>query len=168
MLYPSIQELLKLSADENGEERLNKYTLVMATAKTARVITNENRVKKENEKNAGEKSHSSKKELAKDEKAVRSAVRTLKNGEYEILFEGDEGYEDSIVDVLALDLALEEEFQRIEELEKLEKKKALERERYAIYDDDDDTEGLMGASEVFVDDNSLDIRDEDPNVGGDN
>ena len=168
MLYPSIQELLKLSAGENGEERLNKYTLVMATAKTARVITNENRVKKENEKNSGEKSHSSKKELVKDEKAVRSAVRTLKNGEYEILFEGDEGYEDSIVDVLALDLALEEEFQRIEELEKLEKKKALEREKYASYDDDDDTEDLMGASEVFVDDNSFDIRDEDPNVGGDN
>lgn len=168
MLYPSIQELLKLSAGENGEERLNKYTLVMATAKTARVITNENRVKKENEKNSGEKSHSNKKELVKDEKAVRSAVRTLKNGEYEILFEGDEGYEDSIVDVLALDLALEEEFQRIEELEKLEKKKALEREKYASYDDDDDTEDLMGASEVFVDDNSFDIRDEDPNVGGDN
>lgn len=171
MLYPSIQELLKLSTDENGEERLNKYTLVMATAKTARIITNENRIKKETEKGSTEKSYSSKKEVQKDEKAVRTAVRELKNGGYEVVFEGDEGYEDSIVDVRALDIALEEEFQRIEELEKLEKKKALERERYSSYADDDDdadTEDLMGATEVFTGGEGFDTRDEDPNVGGDN
>ena len=169
MLYPSIQELLKLSTDENGEERLNKYTLVMATAKTARIITNENRVKKDLEKSSGEKTYSSKKESVKEEKAVRSAVRELKNGEYQVFFEGDEGYEDSIVDVRALDSALEEQIQKMEELEKLEKKKALEREKYSSFtadDDDDDTEDLMGATEVFTGDDGFDTRDEDPNVGG--
>ena len=40
MLYPSIQELLK-ATEKDGEVRLNKYSLVMATAKCARMITNE-------------------------------------------------------------------------------------------------------------------------------
>ncbi len=167
MLYPSIQELLKLSADENGEERLNKYTLVMATAKTARIITNENRIKKDAEKNNNERSYSSKKDVVKEEKAVRSAVRELKNGQYQVFFEGDEGYEDAIVDVRALDNALEEELQKIEQLEKLEKKKALEKDKYTSFDDEDDDEdlaSLMGAVEVFTDESGFDSRDEDPNV----
>ena len=165
MLYPSIQELLKLSADENGEERLNKYTLVMATAKAARIITNDNRIKKDAEKNNTEKSYSTRKEIVKEEKAVRSAVRELRNGEFQVFFEGDEGYEDSVVDVRALDAALEEEFKRIEELEKIEKKKALEREKYVSYDDEaDDLAELMGAVEVFEDQSGFDTRDEDPNL----
>ena len=41
MIYPSIQDLLKISPDKDGNQRLNKYMLVMATAKCARVITNE-------------------------------------------------------------------------------------------------------------------------------
>lgn len=165
MLYPSIQELLKLSADENGEERLNKYTLVMATAKAARIITNDNRIKKDAEKNNTEKSYSTRKEVVKEEKAVRSAVRELRNGEFQVFFEGDEGYEDSVVDVRALDAALEEEFKRIEELEKIEKKKALEREKYVSYDDEaDDLAELMGAVEVFEDQSGFDTRDEDPNL----
>ena len=40
MLYPSIQELLTATA-KDGEEKLNKYSVVMATAKCARIITNE-------------------------------------------------------------------------------------------------------------------------------
>ena len=40
MLYPSIQELLTATA-KDGEEKLNKYSVVMATAKCARMITNE-------------------------------------------------------------------------------------------------------------------------------
>ena len=40
MLYPSIQELLKATA-KDGKEKLNKYSVVMATAKCARVITND-------------------------------------------------------------------------------------------------------------------------------
>ncbi|MBO5374740.1 MAG: hypothetical protein J6A54_04755, partial [Clostridia bacterium] len=103
----------------------------------------------------------------KDEKAVRSAVRELKAGGYEVFFEGDEGYEDSIVDVRALDAQLEEELQKIEELEKLEKKKALEREKYSSYAaEDDDTEDLMGATEVYTDTEGFDTREEDPSVAG--
>lgn len=167
MLYPSIQELLKLSVDENGEERLNKYTLVMATAKAARIITNDNRIKKDAEKSNQEKTYTSKKDAVKEEKAVRSAVRELNNGEFQVFFEGDEGYEDSIVDVRALDNALEEEFKKMEELEKIEKKKALEREKYVSYaddDDDDDLAELMGAVEVYDDQSGFDTRDEDPNL----
>ena len=40
MLYPSIQELLKATS-KDGQERLNKYSITMATAKCARLITNE-------------------------------------------------------------------------------------------------------------------------------
>lgn len=161
MLYPSIQELLKLSADEQGNERLNKYTLVMATAKCARIITNETRARKDAEKSSGEK-RDYRKDTSKDEKAVRSAVRELRNGEYEVLFEGDEGYEDSIVDVRALDAEYEERLARIEEQELLEKKRALKKDIFT--DDDDDTADLMNASEVYVDDAGLAESDEDAGI----
>lgn len=168
MLYPSIQELLKLSADENGNERLNKYTLVMATAKCARIITNENRVRKDAEKGNNERrDYRDHKKESKDEKAVRSALKELKSGEYKVFFEGDEGYEDSVVDVRALDAKLEEELLAIEEQEKLEKKKALERERFVAYDVED-TSDLMNASEVYTGDDGLDERYEDPSVAGEN
>ena len=157
MLYPSIQELLKLSADEQGNERLNKYTLVMATAKCARIITNENRARKDAEKANGER-RDYKKEFPKDEKAVRSAVRSLRNGEFDVFFEGDEGYEDSVVDVRALDAEYEEKLMRIEEQERYEKKKALEKSTF------DDTADLMNASEVYVDDAGLAESDEDAGI----
>lgn len=161
MLYPSIQELLKLSKDENGNERLNKYTLVMATAKCARIITNETRVKKDSERTSSDR-RDYKKEY-KDEKAVRSAVRELNNGEYKVFFEGDEGYESSVVDVRALDAKLEEELLAIEEQEKIEKRKALERDKF-IAIDDDDTQELMNASEVYTDAEGFDERYEDPSI----
>lgn len=162
MLYPSIQELLKLSEDENGNERLNKYTLVMATAKCARIITNETRVKKDAEKNSGDR-RDYKKEY-KDEKAVRSAVKELKSGDYKVFFEGDEGYEDSVVDVRALDAKLEEELLAIEEQEKLEKRRSLEKDRFVPAFDEDDTQDLMNASEVYTDTDGFDERYEDPSV----
>lgn len=165
MLYPSIQELLKLSPDENGNERLNKYTLVMATAKCARIITNENRVRKDNEKSSGER-RDYKKEPVKDEKAVKSAVKELNEGTFTVVFEGDEGYDEAVVDMRALDAKLEEELRLIEEQERLEKKKALERERYVV-DDEDDAASLMGASEIYVDEGGMDERYEDPSVTGD-
>ena len=161
MLYPSIQELLKLSADEQGNERLNKYTLVMATAKCARIITNEARARKDAEKSSGEK-RDYRKDVCKDEKAVRSAVRELRNGEYEVLFEGDEGYEDAIVDVRALDAEYEERLARIEEQEILEKKRALKKDLFTA--DDDDTADLMNAQEVYVDDAGLAESDEDAGI----
>ena len=161
MLYPSIQELLKLSKDENGEERLNKYTLVMATAKCARIITNENRVKKDAEKTSNDR-RDHKKDNTKDEKAVRSAVRELNNGEYKVFFEGDEGYDSSVVDVRALDAQLEEELLAIEEREKSEKRKALERDKFLRIDED--TQDLMNASEVYTDTDGFDERYEDPSI----
>ena len=161
MLYPSIQELLKLSKDENGEERLNKYTLVMATAKCARIITNENRVKRDAEKTSNDR-RDHKKDNTKDEKAVRSAVRELNNGEYKVFFEGDEGYDSSVVDVRALDAQLEEELLAIEEREKSEKRKALERDKFLRIDED--TQDLMNASEVYTDTDGFDERYEDPSI----
>lgn len=167
MLYPSIQELLKLSEDENGNERLNKYTLVMATAKCARIITNETRVRKDAEKGAQDK-RDYKKEY-KDEKAVKSAVRELKTGDYKVVFEGDEDYDSAIVDVRALDAKLEEELLAIEEQEKLEKKKALEKDRYVRdFEDDEDTQDLMNASEVYTDEGGFDERYEDPSISPNN
>ncbi len=167
MLYPSIQELLKLSEDENGNERLNKYTLVMATAKCARIITNETRVRKDAERNSGDR-RDYKKDY-KDEKAVRSAVKELKTGDYKVFFEGDEGYEDSVVDVRALDAKLEEELLAIEEQEKLEKRRALEKDRFVpVFDDDEDTQDLMNATEVYTGTEGLDERYEDPSVSSNN
>lgn len=164
MLYPSIQELLKLSPDENGNERLNKYTLVMATAKCARIITNENRLRREGEKNTTER-RDYKKEPVKDEKAVRCALRALSEGQYEVLFEGDEGYEDAVVDVRALDASLEEHLREIEELEKAEKRRTLDREKYTTdIDDGVDTADLMDADEVYTGAEGLDERYEDPTI----
>ena len=105
MIYPSIQDLLKLSPDGEGNQRLNKYMLVMATAKCARVITNEYlKDRKKAEKLIAEKKTD--KDLAsmikkeyRDEKAVKNAVKELNEGEFSLYFPGDEGYEDSIVDV---------------------------------------------------------------------
>lgn len=165
MLYPSIQELLKVSTDENGNERLNKYTLVMATAKCARIITNESRLHREAERTAAADKRDHKKEPVKDEKAVRRAVRALNAGEFEVLFEGDEGYEDSVVDVRALDAELEEHLRLIEEQEKLEKRRVLDRDKYApMTADETDTVELMDADEVYTESEGFEERYEDPTI----
>lgn len=161
MLYPSIQELLKLSPDENGTERLNKYTLVMATAKCARIITNDNRMRKDADKAPTDR-RDHKREYASDEKAVKSAVRALNNGEFEVFFEGDAGYEDSVVDVRALDEELENHIREIEEQEKIEKRRALDRERFVP--EVISTEELMDADEVYTGTEGLDERYEDPTI----
>lgn len=103
MLYPSIQEILK-ATEKDGEERLNKYSITMATAKSARVITNEYiKQREEAEKKAKDKDDKEvfamvKKEY-RDEKAVKNALREIKNGEFEIYLPGDEGYEDALVEI---------------------------------------------------------------------
>lgn len=102
MLYPSIQELLKATAGEEGE-KLNKYSLVMTTAKCARVITNQYvEERKEAERKIANKE--SDKDIAslitreyRDEKAVKNALRELKNGEFQVFLPGEEGYEESMV-----------------------------------------------------------------------
>ncbi len=90
MLYPTIGELTK------GE--FNRYELSLATAKCARIVTDEY-VKQREE---AEKSQTGNKETDKpintmiskelrDEKAVRTAIRRLHDGEYEIV-RRPEGY----------------------------------------------------------------------------
>ena len=91
MIYPSIQDLLKLSPDGEGNQRLNKYMLVMAKAKCARVITNEYlKDRKKAEKLIAEKK--TEKDIAsmlkkeyRDEKAVKNAISKIHNGEYQIV-----------------------------------------------------------------------------------
>ena len=157
MIYPSIQDLLKISPDKDGNQRLNKYMLVMATAKCARVITNEYlKDRKKAEKLIAEKK--TEKDMAslikkeyRDEKAVKNAVKELNEGEFKLYFPGDEGYEESLVDVSELKPA--------EELPA-----EIENANDVIDDgeDDFDTEelaDLMGADEVFDNENGFLIKD---------
>ncbi|MBR7100839.1 MAG: DNA-directed RNA polymerase subunit omega [Clostridia bacterium] len=156
MIYPSIQDLLKLSPDKDGNDRLNKYMLVMATAKCARVITNEYlKDRKKAEKLIAEKK--TEKDIAsllkkeyRDEKAVKNAVKELNEGEFKLYFPGDEGYEDSLVDV--------SELKPVDVVEETDN-------TVEIVDDGEDefdTEelaDLMGADEVFDNEKGFLIED---------
>ena len=155
MIYPSIQDLLKLSPDGEGNQRLNKYMLVMATAKCARVITNEYlKDRKKAEKLIAEKKTD--KDLAsmikkeyRDEKAVKNAVKELNEGEFSLYFPGDEGYEDSIVDVRTIG----------------NEEPEVEEAKPTVIDDGDDEfdsedlADLMNADEVFDNENGFLIEE---------
>ncbi len=157
MIYPSIQDLLKLSPDKDGNQRLNKYMLVMATAKCARVITNEYlKDRKKAEKLIAEKK--TEKDIAsmlnkeyRDEKAVKNAVHELKDGEFTLYFPGDEGYEESIVNV--------------EDIKPFDEKEELDDIKETVIDDGDDDldeselADLMNADEVFDSENGFLIED---------
>ena len=156
MIYPSIQDLLKLSPDKDGNQRLNKYMLVMATAKCARVITNEYlKDRKKAEKLIAEKK--TEKDIAsmvnkeyRDEKAVKNAVHELNEGEFTLYFPEDEGYEDSIV--------------KIEDIKPFdEKEETVQSTVVDDGEDDDFDEGdladLMNADEVFDNENGFLIED---------
>ncbi|MBE6597968.1 MAG: DNA-directed RNA polymerase subunit omega [Ruminococcaceae bacterium] len=88
MIYPSIAELTK-------ESGINRYTLVIAAAKSARVITDEYvRQREYAEKLALNKEADKNKNLAtlikkeyRDDKAVKLAVAGLYSGEFRILSE---------------------------------------------------------------------------------
>ena len=157
MIYPSVQDLLKLSPDKEGNQRLNKYMLVMATAKCARVITNEYlKDRKKAEKLIAEKK--TEKDIAsllnkeyRDEKAVKNAVKELDSGEFNLYFPEDEGYEDSLVDTSEL-----KPFEEVAE--------EAHDEKAVIIDDGDDMDDedladLMGADEVFDNENGFLISD---------
>ena len=84
MIYPTIQELTK--------GNYNRYQLAIATAKCARIITDEY-VK---QRNAAESALTGSKEGSStiaslidpalaNEKAVKNAINRMKNGEYEIV-----------------------------------------------------------------------------------
>ena len=84
MLYPTISELTK--------DEYNRYELALATAKCARIITNEYVKQRE----AAEKAATGNKEADRnlinminkeyrDEKAVKNAINRIHNGEYNIV-----------------------------------------------------------------------------------
>jgi DNA-directed RNA polymerase subunit K/omega len=82
MIYPSIDDLTR-----NGT--YNRYELVIATAKAARMITDiETSKKEEMEKNAAKESSSDKtlyprtEIIVSDEKAVKVAIQKIHNGEF--------------------------------------------------------------------------------------
>ncbi len=84
MLYPTIQELTK--------DEFNRYELALATAKCARIITDEYVRQKE----AAEKAATGNKDVDRnlinminkeyrDEKAVKNAITRIHGGEYTII-----------------------------------------------------------------------------------
>lgn len=86
MLYPTIQDLTK--------DEYNRYELALATAKCARIITNEYVKQRE----AAEKAATGNKETDRnlinminkeyrDEKAVKNAISKIHSGEYKIIRE---------------------------------------------------------------------------------
>lgn len=91
MIYPSIAELTK-------DNEINRYTLVIAAAKSARVITDEYvRQKEYAEKLALSKEADKSKSIAtlirkeyRDDKAVKLAVSGLHNGEFRIISEEEQ------------------------------------------------------------------------------
>lgn len=86
MIYPSIGEL-------TNNFTINRYTLVVATAKCARIITDEYVKQREYaEKLAQNKDSEKGKNFAsmikreyRDEKAVKTAINGLYNGEFKII-----------------------------------------------------------------------------------
>ena len=84
MIYPTITELTK--------DEFNRYELALATAKCARVITDEYvRQREEIEKSATGNKEADRNLLSainkeyRDEKAVKNAINRIHNGEYNIV-----------------------------------------------------------------------------------
>ena len=160
MLYPSIQELLTATS-KDGEEKLNKYSIVMATAKCARIITNEyieqryvaerKIANKETEKDIGSLIN---KEY-RDEKAVKNALREMKDGRFGVYLPNEEGYEDAIVAVA--------DYVEPKEEYKSYKQMMLERneEKAKGAFDDFDSQELMDADEVFTNEEGFSIAEAD-------
>ena len=99
MLYPTIKDLTK------GE--FNRYELSLATAKCARIVTDE--YVKQREKAETEKSQNGNKESdrplntminkeLRDEKAVKTAIKRIHEGEY-VIVRRPEGYIPETVEV---------------------------------------------------------------------
>lgn len=165
MIYPSIQELTK--------DKFNKYTLVIATAKCARLVTNEYTkqrdvaermiANKETEKSLA----SMIKKEYRDEKAVKNAVVRMKEGDFRVVLPGEEGYEDSIVDIEALEEAYRIQAAAEAAAYEAEKKRSIEamaeenrREAEGLLDDE------LGDEEF--DDEFDDIpEDEEDDLAGD-
>ena len=88
MIYPTFEELSK-------EGKYNRYTIAMAAAKGARLVTEEYLEEREHAEDMIQRKETDKplldlidKEL-RDEKAVRTSVRRLRSGEFLIKEPGD-------------------------------------------------------------------------------
>ena len=84
MLYPTISELTK--------DEFNRYELALATAKCARIITNEYVKQREAAEKAATGNKETDRNLIKminkeyrDEKAVKNAITRIHSGEYKIV-----------------------------------------------------------------------------------
>lgn len=84
MLYPTISELTK--------DEFNRYELALATAKCARIITNEYVKQREAAEKAATGNKETDRNLIKminkeyrDEKAVKNAITRINSGEYKIV-----------------------------------------------------------------------------------
>ena len=164
MLYPSIQELLTATA-KDGEEKLNKYSVVMATAKCARMITNEyieqrhvaekKVANKETEKDIGSLINKD----YRDEKAVKNALREMKDGKFEVYLPNEEGYENSIVEVVDY-VEPKEEYKPFKQLllERAAEDEEDSSEGNDAYDDFD-SKDLMDADEVFTNEEGYTVGD---------
>ena len=155
MLYPSIQELLTATA-KNGEEKLNKYSVTMATAKCARMITNEYIEQRHiAEKKAANKEEKDVSALVnkeyRDEKAVKNALREMKDGKFEVYLPNEEGYENAIVDVVDY----------VEPKEEFKPFKAIVETKTEEAYDDFDSQDLMDAEEVFTNEEGFAISEGD-------
>jgi len=159
MLYPSIQELLTATS-KDGEEKLNKYSVVMATAKCARIITNEYI----EQRHIAEKKVASKeteKDISalinkdyRDEKAVKNALREMKEGMFEVYLPNEEGYEDSVVEVADY-VEPKEEFKPFRQIVQ----ETIQNARAGSEFDDFDSNELMGAEEVFTNEEGYSVAD---------
>jgi len=84
MIYPSISDLSK-----NG--KYNRYTLVIAASKTARILTNEYVKQREYAEKLIANKETDKSLISmikreyRDEKAVKSAINRLHDGEFDII-----------------------------------------------------------------------------------
>lgn len=160
MLYPSIQELLTATA-KDGEERLNKYSVTMATAKCARMITNDYI----EQRHIAEKKIANKeteKDLAslinkeyRDEKAVKNALREMKEGRFEVYLPNEEGYEDAVVEVIDY-VEPKEEFKPYKPFAQENK---VEAAKISDAFDDFDSKELMDADEVFTNEDGYSVAD---------
>ena len=131
MIYPPIQDLTK--------DKINRYELAIATAKCARIITDEY----VREREAAEKMAAANKESDKailnmvtkeyrDEKAVKCAIKRMHTGEFAILSPEE-------AEIKRAQRAAEAEQRRLEE--------EARRNAPVFFDDDDEEELSEEASE---------------------
>ena len=97
MIYPTITELTK--------EEFNRYELALATAKCARIITDEYvRQREAAEKEAADNKEAGRNLIAKinkeyrDEKAVKNAIGRIYNGEYKMIHVDPTSTEETVCD----------------------------------------------------------------------